>query len=171
MFNPWDVFQAVFSCSHVPPPGGRRVVGRSNSPGVAERLAQHVEPAHQWCQCWGREAAQHCDDCGKNYERLCHPLSFHKILIYNPTDYDESAGDESFQSRGGDGESFEMFGQDHLNIVVEQKMFTCHRCWAWNVWRRPDQLSTRLSLFSPWSVTNEEDMEMVANNFLGQLWW
>ena len=57
----------------------------------------------------------------------CHSIK-HQILIYNPTDYDESAGDESFQSRGGDGESFEMFGQDHLNIVVEQKMFTCHRC-------------------------------------------
>ena len=38
-------FQAVFSCSHVPPPGGRRVVGGPNGPGVAQRLTQHVEPA------------------------------------------------------------------------------------------------------------------------------
>ena len=34
----------MISCSHVPPAGGRGIVGRSNGPSVAQRLAQHVEP-------------------------------------------------------------------------------------------------------------------------------
>ena len=38
----------MISCSHVPPAGGRGIVGRSNGPSVAQRLAQHVEPEMFW---------------------------------------------------------------------------------------------------------------------------
>ena len=49
----------MISCSHVPPAGGRGIVGRSNGPSVAQRLAQHVEPEMFW-KCLNRQLYAAC---------------------------------------------------------------------------------------------------------------